>query len=404
MRWPFRRQTEKRALPYTDSVTALIIRQAAGTSIPSGMAGLTAYAEMASGAWARAGMAANVSPDDAPSVISPAWLAGAFRDMVLVGEHLSLIVVDRNGLRLDPIGSRDVKGDSPDPNRWTYSVSRETPNGTVTSTVSAEQVIHLKYSTDPKRPWRGVGPLERAGETSELLSALSVRMRQEAGAVSAVVIPDPTNPDNADDGDDRPDPTQVLAADMVAAQGGLLFAQTQMGGHGDRGNAPQSDWGAKRVGSMILEHYPALLEKAGMAVCNAMGLPPGLVGSQADGTNQREAWRRWAHGSVGPVARLVEEEVAAKLERAARARLLQAVRLRCRGPGLQLQAARGFRNAPRAGCRHQRHPRHGILAGVPPGAGCPGRGRRLPGGSEGGRSIPLARAQCSTLRGLALDR
>ena len=47
----------------------------------------------------------------------------------------------------------------------------------------------------------------------------------------------------------------------------------------------------------------------------------------ADGTGQREAWRRFLHGSVSPVARIVQGELRAKLDdTGAVARLHGAVR------------------------------------------------------------------------------
>ena len=314
MKLPWSKKREVRSQPYTDSYTAILIREASGSVAPTGRAQLTAYAEMAAGAWARAGMVAKVSPDDAPSAISPAFMSMALRDLVTVGESLWYPHVDRNGLRLDPIGSYEIKGDSPDPSTHRYVIYRETPDGTVTNNVSGAEVLHLKYSVDAKRPYRGVGPIERAGETSDLLSALSVRMREEASARSVVLLPDPSNPDDDDDGDDRPDPTARLAGDMAKANGGVMLVKTQMDGAGDRSAAPQQEWTAKRVGSMIPEHYGKLLDQAGTCVANAMGVPPGLLYLQADGTNQREAYRRFAHGSVVPVATLIAQEIADKLE------------------------------------------------------------------------------------------
>ena len=46
----------------------------------------------------------------------------------------------------------------------------------------------------------------------------------------------------------------------------------------------------------------------------ACGVPPSLVTLPADGTGQREAWRRFLHGSVSPVARLVQTKLRAKLD------------------------------------------------------------------------------------------
>ena len=47
-----------------------------------------------------------------------------------------------------------------------------------------------------------------------------------------------------------------------------------------------------------------------LALC---GVPPALA-TDSDGTSQRENWRRFLHGTVSPVARLVEAELRAKLD------------------------------------------------------------------------------------------
>ena len=46
----------------------------------------------------------------------------------------------------------------------------------------------------------------------------------------------------------------------------------------------------------------------------ACGVPPGLFESNADGTSQREALRRWHQNTVIPLARLIEHELTARLE------------------------------------------------------------------------------------------
>ena len=50
-----------------------------------------------------------------------------------------------------------------------------------------------------------------------------------------------------------------------------------------------------------------------MSVLSACGVPVSLV-TDADGTSQREAWRRFVMGAVEPLLAMVAEEVEAKLE------------------------------------------------------------------------------------------
>ena len=56
-----------------------------------------------------------------------------------------------------------------------------------------------------------------------------------------------------------------------------------------------------------------LMDKSALAVLNACGVPVSLA-TDADGTSQRESWRRFVMGSVEPIANIVAEELSRKLE------------------------------------------------------------------------------------------
>ena len=77
--------------------------------------------------------------------------------------------------------------------------------------------------------------------------------------------------------------------------------------------APQSDWKAHRFGAHPPDSLPSLRSDATLSVLSACGVPVSLA-TDADGTSQREAWRRFVMGAVEPLLNLVAEEVAAKLE------------------------------------------------------------------------------------------
>ena len=53
-------------------------------------------------------------------------------------------------------------------------------------------------------------------------------------------------------------------------------------------------------------------------VLAACGVPPSLTAANADGTGQREAFRRFVALTIRPAARLLEAELSAKLEREVR--------------------------------------------------------------------------------------
>ena len=301
--WPFRRRREVRS--YTDSLTSLLIRTAEGDTSPKGQAHATAAVEACAGAWARAFACAEVSPE--VDGVTPGLLARVARSLIVEGESLHVITVGRGGLALLPAGSFDVLGTSPDPAAWRYRANLYGPDGTTTVTRPAAAVVHVRYSDDPSRPWRGVSPLERAGLDSDLLSALVTRLGQEAGAKSAYVIPTPV--------DGQSGTVEDLRSDIGNARGGVVMAEGMAGGYGDKGGGTAGDgFKQQRIGAHPPDVLRALRSEVGMAVCGATGVPPSLFEAKSDGTSQREAWRRFAHGSVGPVAKLVAAELAAKLD------------------------------------------------------------------------------------------
>ena len=77
--------------------------------------------------------------------------------------------------------------------------------------------------------------------------------------------------------------------------------------------APQSDWKPQRFGAQPPESLGGLRTQAAMSVLSACGAPVSLV-TDADGTSQREAWRRFIMGTVEPLLTRVAHEVEAKLE------------------------------------------------------------------------------------------
>ena len=111
--WPFGR-TEKRAAQggsagYTDAVVRALMAHAAGgaTADPSATAAL----EAAAGSYARAFAVADVEPrTPATRALTPALLSLMARDLIRRGEFVQMIDVDRNGVRLVPVGSMGHPG------------------------------------------------------------------------------------------------------------------------------------------------------------------------------------------------------------------------------------------------------------------------------------------------------
>ena len=306
MRWPWGR-TEKRQQTggaYTDAIVSLL--QSAATSV--GEPNATAAMETAAGLWSRAFASAELSTPIA--AVTPFVLASIGRELVRRGESLWAIAVRRGEIELRPAGSWDIAGGS-NPKSWVYRFDTFGPSGGETRVYPAASVLHFKYATDPERPWAGLSPLGYARATGRLAANLELRLGEEAGARVGYLLPVP-----ADGGSgDADDPLASLKNDLAALQGNTALIETTSAGFGEgRAAAPQSDWKAQRMGASPPATLAELRGDAAMAVLAACGVPPGLATDKAEGSGQREAWRRFSVGTVQPVARCVAEELAFKLD------------------------------------------------------------------------------------------
>ena len=307
MRWPWSK-TENRQQSggaYADAIVAAIVAQASGNSV--GEPGALAALEIASGLWARAFAAAEVSPE-IPAV-SPSFLASVARQLVRRGESLWALDVRRGEIELRPAGGWDIAGGS-DPESWVYRLDLAGPSGNETRLYPAESVCHFKYATDPERAWAGVSPLGYARQTARLAANLELRLAEETGASVGSLLPVPS-----DGGDgDVDDPLGRLKADLKNLQGATALIETTSAAWGEgRGAAPAADWQVKRLGANPPPTLNELRGAAAEAVLAACGVPPGLASGTAEGTAQRESWRRFSVGTIQPAARLVAEELAFKL-------------------------------------------------------------------------------------------
>ena len=306
MRWPWQREPEKRqSIPFTDSVVAALTAQASGAAVgdPSAIAAL----EAACALYARAFSAATISP--AVPALSPGCLALIARNLIRRGEDVHQIQVDGGAVRLQPIGSWDVRG-GPQESTWWYRVDEFGPSGNLTHFVPAASVLHVRYAVDSARPWYGIGPLGWARATGTLAANLETRLGEEAGGAVAHLLP---VPNDGGDGSDE-DPNKNLKADIAAAKGRPVVVETTAAGWGEgKAAAPLNDWKPQRIGASPPAALPSLRTDAGLSVLSACGVPVSLV-TDADGTSQREAWRRFIMGAVEPLLGIVAQEVEAKLE------------------------------------------------------------------------------------------
>ena len=99
----------------------------------------------------------------------------------------------------------------------------------------------------------------------------------------------------------------------LGGQVALVPTMTQEWQGTGAGITSQHDWQPKLLGMNPPQAQVVLRSDVGMSILNARGVPSELV-ERGEGTGAREAWRRFLHGSVDPVAKLVAAELSEKLE------------------------------------------------------------------------------------------
>ena len=307
MRWrlPWQPRQETRQSATDAVVTALLARAGGGEA---GDANATGAQEMAAGVWARSFAAATVTP--AVPLVSPTFLALVARNLARRGESVHLIDVQDGRLVALPCGSWDIRGDV-DPESWIYQIHRYGPSRSRSQYVPGSAVLHFKYAFDPARPWEGIAPLGWAHRLAAIAGGTDLRLGEEAGGSVARLIPIPQ--DGGDGSDD--DPLVGLKADIAGAKGGAVMLETTNSGWGEgKTVAPQSDWKQQRIGPDPPAEFCNLRESATQGVLAAHGINAALLMGKSDGTLMREAWRQLLHGTLRPVARMVADELAAKLD------------------------------------------------------------------------------------------
>ena len=295
---------KRQAAPYTDAIVQMLQDRATGVAASSD--GLGAL-EVAAGLWSRGLASATISPaSPVTAALSPAVLASMGRGLVRRGEALYVLDVKDDGLRMLEASSWDVSGGH-DPASWVYRVDLPGPSVTASRRYPAASVIHIRFAVHPSSPWKGVSPLDWATATGKLGANLERRLGEESSGPVGYVLPVPS-----DGGDDN---LADLKTDLANLGGGVALVETTAGGWSEgRGSAPRRDWKPERLGAAIPAGNVDLWSGVGRVVLAACGVPPSLADASADGTAQRESWRRFLHSSLQPVSRIIESELTAKLD------------------------------------------------------------------------------------------
>ena len=294
--------------PIPDALVNALEAQAVGQSIgdPSAIAAL----ETAVALYSRAFAAVRLSP--AVPALSPSCLALIGRNLIRRGgEDFHRIYVRGGRVVLEPCGFAYPHGNGPDPMGWTYNVTLYGPTDSRHEWVPAASMLHTRYSVDPRA--RGSGRVRYIGriepERSPAFSKpYSARKRDR---VWANLLPVPS--DGGDGGDD--DPLGAIESRSREPSRAPLPSsrQSQAAGGEGKAAAPMNDYKAQRIGAAVPDSSVSLRSDTASVCFPACGVPVSLA-TDADGTSQREAWRRFVMGSVEPLLEMVGQEIEAKLE------------------------------------------------------------------------------------------
>ena len=283
---------------------------------PQASARQTAAVELAAGMLGRVLSTAEVNGVDG---ISPRWLRDAGRDIVNRGEHLSRITVVGGLVRLIRQSSWSWHGEDADPWGWTARTTETGPSSSLTREIAYEGLIHLDWSSSPHVPYIGQPATVTAKLSADSAANSELSMSREVGGDVAKIIPAPEGPEGDDstagmDNDDyQIDPHAAYRRDLAAARGATMLVESMANNHDLGGKAP-NDWEPRRLGPAPPAAFVDATDQAHHRLLGALGVPVGLA-TDADGTSQREGYRRWWLTVVDPTVAILEHELSEKLER-----------------------------------------------------------------------------------------
>ena len=320
MRWPWTRPERRDAGGgYSDAVVAAIEAQAAAKVAD---ASSTAAVEAVAGMLSRAlGDADVVAEPWAQAAVSPFWLMQVGRSLIREGASLSVIDMAGGDLDLVPAAFWNFEAlETPGAEReadWHARVTTYGPSSSYTRLLPRSRLVYVRWGTSPGTRYRGQGPTSWAHLTARLQAEAERSLGDEAAGPLAQILPVPQDGGTGEDDD----PLAQLKADIGAARGKAVLTETTAAGWGEgRTAAPMQDWQAKRLGPAPPDAMVQVADAAFSRMVAACGASVSLF-TDADGTAQREAWRRWHLGTVQPLARLLAHELTMRLDTSVKLRL-----------------------------------------------------------------------------------
>ena len=246
-------------------------------------------------------------PAHAVQALGPGTLGQIGRALIRTGEAVYYLDVQAGRLILLPAQSWDIFG-SAHPSTWTYRLTLAGPDAmTTVDRVQAAGVLHFRYATDPSRPFRGIAPLTSASLAGRLSAETAKALGDELSGPVGSLLPV---------GSDGGDPTvAALKKDIRSLRGSVALVEKLADwASGGAAQGGASEWQPRRIGAAPPPGVVEVARQAFLEVLGACGIPPSLFLSSADGTAQRESFRRFLHATLQPCIKTVEAELSSKLD------------------------------------------------------------------------------------------
>ena len=286
-------ETRSSGMGYT---AAILSARASYISGASDLAELTATVQSCVSLWEGALSAADVEGTD---LLDRRTMALVARSLALRGEAVFLI---RD--RLVPVADWDLSTINGEPRAYRVSVSEA--GGGRSETALAAEVVHIRIGSDPVAPWHGSAPLKRAALSASLLQQIEHALRDtfRDAPIGSQVLPLP---------DSSPEDMQAMRGAFRGRHGSTLIVEgasqaAAAGMHVQQGQRREDLTPALERAQTV-----QTLEAARAAISQAFGVLPAMHHHQTTGPLIREAQRHLVQYTLSPIAKLMAEEVTAKL-------------------------------------------------------------------------------------------
>lgn len=289
-----------------------LISQMIAQTRPSGEG--TAALEIAAGLWGRSFASAVVT--GGMNAMTPEVNFQIGRQLVIKGEAVFDIQVRNGQVQLDLASSHDITG-PPDERAWRYRIDLPAPSGTQTVTRSSAQVLHVRINADRLEPHRGRSPVAASEKTKVLMELMEDGLGHEfAGPIGNIIWTYGTFYDTT--------AHTHLKTDIATMRGGVVVAGQDedadspplgtYAGMDDYKNLHGKSPLVERIGPNVPSQIDEFRESVQASILMACGIPPALAAPDASAGSSREGLRLMLHATLKPISRLIEMEVARKIE------------------------------------------------------------------------------------------